>query len=359
MIHPWLLPLWHQVLALGERLPHAILITGAPGLGKRDFAESLAARLLCASSAVSTAVSHVHTGEACGHCTACKWFAAGTHPDFKRIVPDSEVDADAAEDTPAESPEDKEGSTKEKSRQIRIEQIRAVFDALTVTATTEGGHSVVIIDPAEAMNAVTANALLKLLEEPPERCTLVLVSSAPRQLLPTIRSRCQQWPVPRPSQSEYENWRATAGGVSETLLAVTGGLPLAAKRLADKGFEPFLERFIKDIATSSIDPLGLAAQWENWLKKDKTTRKVGFHLGILVDWMQRWASDIASLRLGGRVRYFPSQAARLGVLSSRMTPLSAGTCHSEFINFRRAASHPLNLRLFLEDMLTRYARLVR
>ncbi|MDR1425291.1 MAG: DNA polymerase III subunit delta' [Azoarcus sp.] len=352
MILPWLEPLWAQLVALDERLPHALLIAGASGLGKRELAEALAARLLCESLQMD--------GSACEHCVPCQWRRAGTHPDLHRLVPESErAGAEAAASAEAADVSDA-GASKAKSTQIVIDQVRAVQEALTVTAH-RGWRRAVIVDPAEAMNAFTANALLKLLEEPPDGCTFLLVSSAPRRLLPTIRSRCQQWSVPCPSADALKRWRAgqtVAERVPAGLLALTGGMPLAAQRLAAQGGEALFERFVRDLSAEGFDPLRLAGQWEAWIKKDKAALAAGLGMTRLVEWSQRWVSDLVALRLGGRVRFFPAQAERLAVLSNRMDMATAMGCYNDFVTVRRVAAHPLNPRLFLEDMLMRYARIV-
>jgi len=346
VIHPWFEPLWAQWMALGERLPHALLVAGASGLGKRDLAEALAARLLCDAPRSD--------GQACDQCQPCQWRTSGNHPDLHRLSP--EAGEAPADETAGAEPGGGEGKTK--STQIVIGQVRAVQEALCVTAH-RGGRRVVIVDPAEAMNPFTANALLKLLEEPPDGCVFLLISSAPRRLLPTIRSRCQQWHAPRPDADALRRWQAREAGVSASLLALCGGMPLAARRLSAQGGEALFERFTSDVAAGGIDPLRLAAQWEAWLKKDKTALAAGFSLITLVEWMQRWVSDLAALRLGGRVRYFPAHAERLAVLSTGSNAASLVGCYNEFINIRRVAAHPLNLRLFLEDMLMRYVRVFK
>ena len=336
-------------MALGERLPHALLIAGASGLGKRDLAEALAARLLCDAPQTD--------GQACGHCLPCQWRTSGNHPDLHRLSPEN-GEAQSATDA-GDEPGGDESKAKpgQGSTQIVINQVRAVQEALSVTAH-RGGKRVVIVDPAEAMNPFTANALLKLLEEPPEGCTFLLISSAPRRLLPTIRSRCQQWHVPRPGADALRHWQA-GGRTPANLLALCGGTPLAAHRLSVQGGGALFERFINDLNADGIDPLRLAAQWENWLKKDKAISAAGFSLMTLVEWMQRWVSDLAALSLGGRVRYFPEQVEHLALLSVRTNAASVIGCYNEFINIRRVVTHPLNLRLFLEDMLMRYARMFK
>ncbi|MCK9260813.1 MAG: DNA polymerase III subunit delta' [Azoarcus sp.] len=345
MIQPWLQATWARLIALDGKLPHALLFAGATGLGKRELAEALAARLLCESPLAD--------GHACGRCDACQWRVSGNHPDFYRVVPAAAAEqAEAAEDAPSAEA----AGGKAKSSQIVIDQIRELQSALAVT----GHHSaqrVVVLDPAEAMNTFTANALLKLLEEPPEGCSFLLVSSAPRKLLPTIRSRCQQWNFPRPDAAQRAAWLAGERQEMEGLLALAGGMPLAASRLADQGGVALMARFVRDLA-GEPDALRLAGQWEVWLKS-KEALAAGFGLSTLVEWMQRWVADIVSLRLGGQVRFFPAQENVLSLLASRMSVAAASSCYNEIAQIRRVATHPLNLRLFLEDMLMRYARAVK
>ncbi len=347
MIHPWLQPAWTRLVELGARLPHALLFIGAAGLGKRELAEALAARLLCDAPQAD--------GHACGRCEPCQWRIAGNHPDLHRVVPAADA-VDAAEAGGGEAAA-REAGGKAASAQIVIEQIRELQAALNIT----GHHSarrVVVLEPAEAMNPFTANALLKLLEEPPAGCVFLLVSSAPRRLLPTIRSRCQQWPFGRPDETGLKRWKAQADPDARALLALSGGMPLAAERLARAGGAALLARFVRDLGSvQASGVLPLAGQWEAWLKS-KDAQTAGFGLPELSGWMQRWVSDLAALRLGGRVRFFPAQEAVLAALASRSSVAAASACYNELAQIHKVSRHPLSLRLVLEDMLMRYARAV-
>lgn len=345
MIHAWLQSSWARLVELGERLPHALLFTGPAGLGKRSLAEALAARLLCDAPQPD--------GHACGRCEPCQWRLAGNHPDLMRVMPAAELAAERA-DGEAEAPV-REAGGKAASAQIVIEQIRELQAALSITGH-HGARRVVVLDPAESMNPFTANALLKLLEEPPAGCVFLLLSSAPRRLLPTIRSRCQQWHFARPAQAELAHWQAQADAQTRALLALGGGMPLAAERLAAAGGAALLARFVRDLSgLQAADVLRLAGQWESWLKS-KEASAAGFGLPELSDWMQRWVSDLAMLRMGGRVRFFPAQESVLAALASRMSVAAASGCYNELVQIHKASRHPLSLRLVLEDMLMRYAR---
>ncbi len=337
----WLDASWQALCALDGRMPHALLFAGPAGLGKRELADALAARLLCERPRASD-------GHACGECEACAWRLAGNHPDLHCVVPDALRAAEGGASDGAEG-------GKAASNQIRIEQIREVLAALELTSHRPGWR-VVLIEPAEAMNVFTANALLKLLEEPPPQCVFVLLSTTPRRLLPTLRSRCRQWNFARPPQREIEAWAASAPAGAADLLALCAGMPLAAERLAAAGGVELLRRFVTDLAAVRADTaLPLAVQWEQWLKS-KEAQAAGFGLPLLADWMQRWVGDLTMLCLGGTVRFFPAQAQTLARLAGQTGAAAAHGCYEDISRIRRHSRHPLNLRLALEDMLLHYTR---
>ncbi|MCE8043079.1 DNA polymerase III subunit delta' [Halomonas daqingensis] len=199
---PWHASLWQQFLALHRsgRLPHAMLLSGPRGVGKQRFAEALLGYLLCASPGET----------ACGQCHGCHMLAAGYHPDLLRVSPE------------------------EGKRQIRIDPIREVNAFVSQTAQ-QGGHRVIVLSPAEAMNVAAANALLKSLEEPGARTQFLLLADVPSRMLATIRSRCQHWSLPLPEHEQSIEWLAKSLGgrdEAEFWLQVAGGLPLLAAELA-------------------------------------------------------------------------------------------------------------------------------
>lgn len=201
---PWQAASWQrlQQQRQQDQLPHALLLAGPPGIGKRRLATAFGAGLLCQQAV---------DGAACGTCKSCHLLAAGTHPDWQWLAPE------------------------EAGKAIKIDQVRGVVDFVTQTSQL-GGWRVLVVEPAEAMNRNAANALLKTLEEPPAGVVLLLVSDAPGRLLPTIRSRCQQLLLALPSETESRAWLAplTADPQQiESALREAGGRPLVARALLD------------------------------------------------------------------------------------------------------------------------------
>ncbi|MDT0501187.1 MULTISPECIES: DNA polymerase III subunit delta' [unclassified Halomonas] len=199
---PWLGERFAELgrLADSGRLPHALLISGPRGVGKRSLVDALAARTLCANPG----------RVACGHCHGCHMLASGYHPDLMSV------------------------ELEEGKRQIRIDAIREINHFVAQTAQ-QGGYRVILVAPAEALNVAAANALLKSLEEPGARTLFLLLSDIPSRLLPTIRSRCQHWSLAIPEPADCLPWLAERLGDNEEAtfwLRVAGGLPLQAVSLS-------------------------------------------------------------------------------------------------------------------------------
>lgn len=338
MILPWHSEIWSRLAFAGERSHHALLLAGSAGGGKRQFAEALAASRLCDTPD--------EAGHACNHCESCVWIAAGTHPDLFRLVPESEEAGD-------EGADDKEAA---RSRQIKVEQVRSLQEAL-VRKGHRSERRVVIVDPAESMNAVTANGLLKLLEEPPSGVLFLLISRSPERLIPTLRSRSQRWDFTAPPVPVARQWLAEQGVADgANWLGFASGMPLAAQQIASGPLVPLRLRFVRDLASlPARDPLALAGEWDACLRL-KDSQSAGFDMPCLADWLQRWTFDLASAVQGAPVRFFPDAAPTLEELARKISEDQALACYNDSLNLRRVAAHPLNARLLLEDTLIRYCR---
>jgi DNA polymerase-3 subunit delta' len=183
-----------------NRLPHALLFAGPDGVGKRSLALALAARLQCAAGG----------DDACGSCTPCRQVAAGSHPDLQRV---------------GVAPGKKE---------IGVERAREV-KRFTQLQPVAGKVKIAIIDDAHMLTVAAQNALLKTLEEPPDRSVLILVANNPDALLPTVRSRCQRLqfsPLPTDTVASILTEQGVDPPAARELAALADGSPGRALALS-------------------------------------------------------------------------------------------------------------------------------
>lgn len=349
-MYPWQEKHWQDLAANLGRLHHAVLLTGPSGIGKVAFAEEFARRLLCERPDSS--------GLACGECPACRWMQMGNHPDFRRIVPEAITEPDVADG--GESPGIGSAEARRpRSSQIRIDQIRALGD-FTAVGAHQSGRRVILVYPAEAMNSHTANALLKLLEEPPSNTYFILVSSAPMRLLPTLRSRCLAVGFPKPDRDLANQW-LTGQNVRQPQLALcaAGGMPLEAANWADDQYRELFDWFAERLGQGrEIDVVGVGAAWDA-RQRSRGVAATGVTVATLAGWLQKWVFDLISCRMGGRTTYFVAAEDIQRRIADRCAPGALFGCYNDLVEFRRIAEHPLNARLFVEDMLNRYARALR
>lgn len=298
-----------RLLAARQAFPHALLLAGYEGAGVEGLASALAAGLLC--DRPDTA------GRACGGCKACRLMAAGNHPDLFWLSP---AEAD-------------ESAGRKASRQIRIEAVRQLIAALALSPH-HGAVRVSVIEPAEAMNPATANALLKVLEEPPVGNVLLLISHRPLRLLPTLRSRCLQVRV----ASEW-----------------------SAATLAE-GVDVDLAHFLRDPAPDAAAHAVWPAQRAllDALAHDRrigipvASRINGLTLPAAMQALSRWVYDLARVQAGGNPRFLPARWAALrtvAVQADRLGLLHIGRRLSEW---QRHADHPLVAGLTVADILLEY-----
>ena len=323
----WQATAWRAWTATRDRLPHAVLIQAGEGWGELEFAQAVAQSLLCEKPQADR--------RACGSCAACSWFSQRNHPDFRLLLPESLA---------VEAPEPDAEPGKKLSEQIRIEQVRDLADFLAV-GTHRGGLRVILLYPAEAMNVNAQNALLKSLEEPPPATVFLLVATQPDRLLPTVRSRCLRFSLPAPKFEEVLPWLKEQGVEhAEAALAAAGGAPLAA--LKGAATEADRLAFIDGIRRPGFDAIALAEALQR------------IPLWDLVGWLQRWSFDLLLARATGRVRYHLGQEKMIEEIARRCEPTSIATYLRRLAQAKALSRHPLNPRLFVEDLLLQYQRLV-
>ena len=219
----WLQPTWRQWREAfqEERLPHALLVAGPEGVGKRWLVNAFIRGVQC----------HAPSGDGlpCGECPSCKqyvsWLQLETksHPDIDWITIDR--------------------------HSIGIKDIREqIIQRLTLKANY-GRMRLLAIEPAERMTHAASNALLKSLEEPPPGTALFLISHQPGRLLPTIRSRCQKYLVPYPTPEQAMTWLLDfmTEKQAEHALAAGDNMPMRAMQMHQDGQVEFRQRFEKDL----------------------------------------------------------------------------------------------------------------
>jgi DNA polymerase-3 subunit delta' len=316
---PWLMDSWMQLQRYlqEDRLPQALLIHGAPKLGKADLAVAFAHKLLC------TALQP----EPCGDCVGCHLFAAGTHPDFLQVAPEEEGKA------------------------IKIDAIRKLINDFALKPHYPG-FRVFIIHRAESMSTSAANALLKTLEEPAERNVILLLADQIDRLPATILSRCQKLTVRPPRMDSAKSWLLAQRQdcAADVLLAAANGSPIRALELADTDVAARHQTAFDEFAGiigRGLDPVRVAERW------------LGESPEECLDWAISWLADLIRLGVTGdasRTRN-PDLITDMRDAGTRIGPRQLLDYWAELLNFRQALTGQINRQLLLEDALIRWSRL--
>ena len=241
---PWLADATSRLdaAAAAGRLPAALLIHEAPGTGARQLAMRFAQLRLC-SGAVAP----------CGQCSHCRRVAQAEHPDLLLVGPD---------------PESKLG-------QISVDQIRELAGQLTMSSY-EGRGTVVVMQPADALNRNAANALLKTLEEPRADAHLVLITATPSLLPATIRSRCQKLAVQAPDRQVALEWLQSQSAGRRVdwsaVLDVLGVAPLEARDADIPALLAIRSEILEALQEAGRGRLDVIRTAEGWAKDDLPLR---------------------------------------------------------------------------------------
>lgn len=316
----WLDTTWQRLnrVRVQERLPQALLLLGAEGIGKQVLATRLASALLCQNTRGD--------GETCGQCPACGWLRAGTHPDLMPVEP------------------------AEPGKAIRVDQIRALCTELAMTSHA-GRYKVAIVRPADAMNANAANSLLKTLEEPTDDTLLMLLTAAPGKLPATIRSRCQQIRLVSPSIDTARRWLESKGLSAEDAtrcIQTGGGAPLKALDLGQSGLFELRDQRLDELSrvlAGQLDPVQLAGTWVGECESES------------LRWWLEWLRELIALRYAASRPNDRNAAHKLqkflkAVDSRRMYQIADGIAQA-----LNSAGSGLNRQLILEDLLISWANM--
>ncbi|MDQ9011309.1 DNA polymerase III subunit delta' [Acinetobacter gerneri] len=240
-IYSWQQPVWETLTKRFPNLGHGLLFYGKKGAGKAEFTQQFLAWVLCLNK---------HADAACGECSSCQWLKSDTHPNYVHITTDEE--------------------NKKQNAKIKIEKIR---DLLPFVQQTVDGWRVIVIEPAEALNVASSNALLKTLEEPGERTVIILLADHYLKLPATIRSRLQHFALDRVSTAQAEQYiqqhlPEQAAQQSQLLMNLSNQMPLAAVALAESAWLNRRAEFVQDwqkLVVQKNMPMQYATKWNKEL----------------------------------------------------------------------------------------------
>ena len=319
---PWIAV---QLQALLAQRGHAWLLAGPSGLGQYRLAFELARAWLC---------DHVSDQGACNQCTSCHAIDVRAHADLCVLMPETvmlELGWPLGEKAQGTIDDKK----RKASREIRVDAMRDAIEFSQRTSARGRGKAVLVF-PAERMNHITANALLKTLEEPPGDVRFVLASESAHQLLPTIRSRCQSHTMSWPAPQAALNWLQAQGVAKEP----------ASSLLRAAGSRP--EDVLQFIA-SGRDPASWAALPKAMRRGDISLLKEWTPVQT-IDALQKLCHDLMAQHAGAAPRFF--EPAHLASPAHGPSMAGLGRWSKELCAAARTMEHPFNAGLMMEALVS-------
>ena len=319
---PWIA---QQLEGLLAQRGHAWLLAGPSGLGQYRLAFELVRAWLC---------EHPTAHGACGQCTSCHAIDVRTHADLCVLMPET-VMIELGWPLSEKAQSDIDDKKRKASKEIRVDAMREAIEFSQRTSARGRGKAVLVF-PAERMNHITANALLKTLEEPPGDVKFVLASESAHQLLPTICSRCLGHTMLWPSPASALEWLQTQGIAKEpavNLLRASGARPEDVMQFMASGRDP-----------------------SSWAALPKAMQRGD--ISVLKDWtpiqtidaLQKLCHDLMTQRAGAAPRFFESAHLPSPAQTPSMDGL--GRWSKELSVATRTMEHPFNAGLMMEALVS-------
>ena len=319
---PWIA---HQLEGLLAQRGHAWLLAGPSGLGQYRLAFELVRAWLC---------ERPSTHGACGECTSCHAIDVRTHADLCVLMPET-VMIELGWPLGEKAQSDIDDKKRKASKEIRVDAMREAIEFSQRTSARGRGKAVLVF-PAERMNHITANALLKTLEEPPGDVKFVLASESAHQLLPTIRSRCLGHTMLWPTSTAALSWLQTQGiqnDAAATLLRASGARP-----------EDVLQ-----FMASGRDPASWAALPRAMQRGDISILKEWTPVQT-IDALQKLCHDLMAQKAGAAPRFFEPAQLSLPAVAPSMAAL--GRWSKDLAAATRTMDHPFNAGLMMEALVS-------
>jgi DNA polymerase-3 subunit delta' len=316
---PWIATQTRQLL---RQQGHAWLLYGPSGLGQYRLALNMAESWLCEQATLDGA---------CGECGSCHAIAVRTHADLCVLMPETTM-LDLGWPLSEKAQSDIDDKKRKASKEIRVDAMRDAVE-FSQRTSARGRGKVVLIFPAEQMNAIAANALLKTLEEPPGDVKFVLATESAHQLLPTIRSRCLGHSMQWPADADSLRWLArqeVAEAAAARLLLAAGGRPEDALTLMAQGRGP---QAWADFPRAMVQ--GDSAYVKDWSAAQ------------IIDGLHKLCHDLMAVNVGAKPRFF--EARELSGMTPSLESLSAWSV--QLSRCMRTMDHPFNPGLMLESLV--------
>ena len=312
-VYPWQQTVWDTLTGRFPKLGHGLLFYGKKGCGKEAFAQYFLAWILCANRHANNAP--------CGECGSCLWLTSDTHPNYVHISTDEE--------------------NKKQNAKIKIEKIR---DLLPFVQQTVDGWRVIVIEPAEALNMSSANALLKTLEEPGDRVVIILLADHYLKLPATIRSRLQHFALDRISEVQAGEYLSQQlpdldQTQKQLLLNLSNQMPLQAMQLAQAEWLNKRQEFLNDwqkLVTQKNMPMAIATKWNKALSFSDFAQMFEYLL-----------SDLICVKLNQQVK---NPDLDLSVLSEQYTLEFLFTIYSDLQQSKQFIEQNVQSNLVLDQL---------
>lgn len=296
------------------RLHHAYLLVGPDGVGKRLLARGLAQLLLCPDA---------RDGQACGQCRACQQVARTSHPDLHWLEPEARPGG--------------RGS-------LGIDQVRRLIQEAS-WRPYEGRWKVLVVAQADRLTPEAQNSLLKLLEEPPGTAVILLTTSRPDRLLPTVRSRCHTVPLRTLTDAEVRAVLAGEGLIQSDQPEEADLLVMAVQGAPGRAFglDPERLRERQQAARAWVEALLGAPAWRRLVMAGELAERED--LVEVLDGALLWVRELIRARSGARSGPVPGAPGTGEASLTRLAQLWRGLTEA-----RQLVQGPAQRRLVLDRL---------